>query len=59
MMNMRAVMPALQKAKPVKTGAEGLTFASVALPKQLRETRIVKDAPPEEIAREIVEWISK
>jgi len=29
------------------------------LPKQLRETRIVKDAQPDEIAREIVEWISK
>ena len=59
MTNMRTVMPALQKAKPVKVGAEGVTFASVTLPKQLRETRIVKDAPPEEIAREIVEWISK
>ena len=59
MANMRIVMPALQKAKPVKAGAEGVTFASVALPKQLRETRIVKDAPPEEIAREIIEWISK
>jgi len=59
MMNMRAMMPALQKAKPVKVAAEGVTFASVSLPKQLRETRIVKDASPEEIAREIVEWISK
>ena len=57
MANMRTVMPALQKAKPVKTGAEGVTFCSVALPKQLRDTRIVKDAPADEIAREIVEWI--
>lgn len=59
MMNMRTVMPALQKAKPVKVGADGVTFNSVSLPKQLRETRIVKDAQPDEIAREIVEWISK
>ena len=59
MMNMRAVMPALQKAKPVKAGAEGLAFAKVALPNQMRETRIVKDATPEAIAQEIVEWIKK
>ena len=43
MVNMRTVMPALQKAKPVKFAGEGLSFASVALPKQLRETQIVKD----------------
>jgi electron transfer flavoprotein beta subunit len=59
MLNMRTVMPALQKAKPVKVGAEGVTFASVTLPKQLRETRIVKDKSPDEIAKEIVEWIKK
>jgi len=59
MMNMRAVMPALQKAKPVKVGAEGVTFVSVTLPKQLRETRIVKDSTPDEIAQEIVEWVTK
>lgn len=57
MVNMRTVMPALQKAKPVKLAGEGLAFASVALPKQLRETRIVKDAAPDAIAKEIVEWI--
>jgi electron transfer flavoprotein beta subunit len=59
MMNMRTVMPALQKAKPVKLAGEGLSFASVSLPKQLRETRIVKDQSPDEIAKEIVEWIKK
>ncbi|MEI8233773.1 MAG: electron transfer flavoprotein subunit beta [Verrucomicrobiota bacterium] len=59
MMNMRTVMPALQKAKPTKVGAEGVAFASVALPNQMRETRIVKDAAPEAIARELVEWIGK
>jgi len=57
MQNMRLIMPALQKAKPAKVGAEGVTFAAVELPKQRRETRIVKDAPAEDIAREIVAWI--
>lgn len=59
MVNMRTVMPALQKAKPVKLAGAGLTFASVALPKQLRETRIVKDQPAEAIARELADWIRK
>ncbi|MBK9138242.1 MAG: electron transfer flavoprotein subunit beta [Verrucomicrobia bacterium] len=59
MMNMRAVMPALQKARPVKLPGEGLTFTAVNVPKQLRQTRIVKDAPVDEIAAEIVEWIRK
>ena len=58
MTNMRTVMPALQRAKPAKVGAEGVTFASVSLPKQRRETRLVKDLLPEEIAREIVAWIA-
>ncbi|HWH70480.1 MAG TPA: hypothetical protein VNT26_13920 [Candidatus Sulfotelmatobacter sp.] len=59
MVNMRTVMPALQKAKPVKVAGEGLAFASVSLPKQLRETKVVKDKSAEEIAKEIVEWIKK
>ncbi len=57
MANMRTIMPALQKATPAKVGAEGVQFASVELPKQLRQTRIVKDVPVDDIAREIVEWI--
>jgi electron transfer flavoprotein beta subunit len=36
-----------------------LKFASVTLPKQLRETKVVKDASPDDIAKEIVEWIKK
>lgn len=56
MQNMRGILPALQKAKPAQLSASA-AFASVSLPKQLRETRIVKNAPVEEIAREIVEWI--
>jgi electron transfer flavoprotein beta subunit len=57
MLNMRSVMPALQKAKPVKLAGEGLTFTSVALPKQRRDTKIVKDLSADAIAQEIVEWI--
>lgn len=57
MLNMRTVMPALQKAKPVKLAGEGLTFANVSLPKQLRETKIVKDKSADDIARELVAWI--
>ncbi|MFA7002410.1 MAG: electron transfer flavoprotein subunit beta [Verrucomicrobiia bacterium] len=59
MMNMRTIMPALQRAKPAKVAAEGVKFASVTLPKQQRETKIVKDVPPEEIAKEIAAWIAK
>ena len=59
MTNMRAVMPALQKAKPTKLVGDGLSFASVTLPKQLRETKIVRDMSPDDIAKEIVEWIRK
>jgi electron transfer flavoprotein beta subunit len=59
MANMRLVMPALQKAKPVKLTGAGMAFASVSLPKQTRQTRIVKDQPADAIAREIVEWIKK
>ena len=57
MANMRTAMPALQRAKPVKLTNQGVAFASVTLPKQRRETRIVKDATPDAIAQEIVDWI--
>jgi electron transfer flavoprotein beta subunit len=59
MANMRTVMPALQKAAPAKLAGEGLRFVSVTLPKQLRETRVVKNVPADNIARELVEWIRK
>jgi electron transfer flavoprotein beta subunit len=59
MANMKGIMPALQKAKPAKLGTGDIQYASVQLPKQQRETRIVKNVPTDEIAREIVEWISK
>jgi electron transfer flavoprotein beta subunit len=57
MINMRTVMPGLQKARPVKLTGNGLTFTEVSVPKQLRETRIVSNKSTEEIAREIVDWI--
>ena len=58
MLNMRTAMPALQKAKPTRIAADGVTFDSVALPKQLRATLIVKDANPDDIAKEIVAWLN-
>ncbi len=58
MTNMRSIMPALQKAKAAKLGGDGVTFAGVNLPKQHRDTKIVKDMPADAIAREIVAWIS-
>jgi electron transfer flavoprotein beta subunit len=57
MANMKGIMPALQKAKPSPLKGAGLTLSDVALPKQKRETRVVKDVPLEEMAREIVAWI--
>jgi electron transfer flavoprotein beta subunit len=57
MANMRLVMPALQRSKAVALKGEGLCFQSVTLPKQQRQTRIVKDMPAAEVAREIVAWI--
>ena len=57
MANMRTVMPALQKAKPAILADNGLTYISVSLPKQQRETRVVRDMSPDEIARELVAWM--
>lgn len=57
MVNMRTVMPALQRAKAVKLSSEGVSFVSVALPKQMRETRVVKDKSADEIAAELAQWI--
>ena len=59
MTNMRTVMPALQKAKPATVAQDGLRYISVAPPKQRRQTRIVKDQSAEEIAAELLQWISQ
>ena len=58
MANMRGIMPALQKAKPAAVGTGDITFDSVSLPKQARATQIIKDQPPEQIAAELVAWIT-
>jgi electron transfer flavoprotein beta subunit len=57
MANMRTVMPALQKAESAKLATGSLRYRSVRPPQQQRQTRIVKDMPAKEIAKEIVEWI--
>jgi electron transfer flavoprotein beta subunit len=57
MINMRTVMPALQRARRAPVSNTGLCYASVTLPRQQRETRVVKNMPAEEIAREIIAWI--
>ena len=44
-------------ARSAAVGAAGATYLGVELPKQRRETRIVRDIPVEEIAREIVAWL--
>ncbi|HSN93259.1 MAG TPA: electron transfer flavoprotein subunit beta [Anaeromyxobacteraceae bacterium] len=59
MANMRTVMPALQKAAPAAVGTGGVEFLSVSVPKVQRETRIVKDMSPDDVAREIAEWIGQ
>jgi electron transfer flavoprotein beta subunit len=58
MANIRLLMPALQKAAPAPVGTGGVEFVSVQVPKAQRETRIVKDMSPDDVAREIVEWLS-
>ena len=55
--NMRTIMPALARAKKATLDANSLSYASVSLPKQQRQTRVVKDMSAEEIARELVAWI--
>ncbi len=57
MANMRTLMPALQKAKPVTLSDGNLQYVSASLPSQQRQTRIVKDMATDAIAQELVEWI--
>jgi electron transfer flavoprotein beta subunit len=58
MANMRVIMPALQQAKPAPVGAEGVEWLSVSLPKQSRQTRVVENLPPAEVARELAAWLN-
>ncbi len=57
MQNMQKNMPALQQAKPADLSGTTLKFVGVEVPQQRRETRIVKDTPVEEMAKEIVAWL--
>ncbi len=57
MANMRTIMPALQKARHLAIAENGLQYVSTSLPRQQRQTRVVKDMSPEAIAQELVEWI--
>jgi len=57
MQNMQKNMPALQQAKPADLSGSTLKFDSVEVPQQRRETRVVKDVPVEEMAKEIAEWL--
>ncbi len=59
MLNMRAAMGALQRATPAQVGVGSIRYLQVEVPEQRRDTRIVKDVPVEEMAREIVEWIRR
>lgn len=59
MVNMRTIMPSLQRGKATPVKSVGLCFDSVNLPRQQRETRVVKDMPAAEVAREIVAWIGE
>jgi len=53
------VMPALQRAGAAPVTIGGIEYVSVAVPKVQRETRVVKDASIDDVAREIVEWIGQ
>ena len=57
MANMRAMMPALQRAKAAGLKGAGFAVIQASLPAQQRQTQIVKDKPAAEIARELLEWI--
>ncbi len=59
MANMRSIMPALQRAKAAAVSVDGLQYTNVATPKQQRQTQIVKDKPADEIANELVQWITQ
>jgi electron transfer flavoprotein beta subunit len=58
MANMRTIVPALQKAKAGSL-LQNVRYVSVSPPKQQRQTRLVKDRSPDEIAAELAEWIAQ
>jgi len=58
MANMRGILPALQKARTASLDANTLRYVSVSLPAQQRETRVEKNLSPDEIAQELLQWIT-
>lgn len=59
MMNMRAVMPNLQKAAKCDLSSKNFEIKKVELPSQKRDTKIVKDLSTDQIAKEIVAWVKE
>lgn len=57
MMNMRTIMPQIQKATPAAVGTADIEYTAVERPTQQRETRVVRDVPPAQVAEEIVGWL--
>ncbi len=58
MTNMRTVMPALQRAKPATLAPSTLHYQSAKPPQQQRQTRILKDLSPEQIAQDLFQWLA-
>jgi len=58
MTNMRTVMPALQRAKPATLAPSTLHYQSAKPPQQQRQTRIVKDLSPDQIAQDLLQWLA-
>lgn len=59
MVNMRAIMPILQKTKLMVLPQDNLRYVTVTPPKQQRQTRIVRDRSADEIAAELLAWIEE
>jgi len=59
MANMRAMMPALQKAASVALDSKAVRYSHAGLPAVTRQTRVVKDLPAAEVASDILAWIKQ
>lgn len=59
MANMRAMMPALQKAAGATLDTAAISYSRAALPAVTRQTRIAKDVPPAAIAAELLAWMKQ
>ena len=59
MATMRSAMPALQRARAATPGSDALRYLQVSAPSQRRDTRIVRDMTPEQIAQDIAAWLEE